>query len=360
LATSPTRRSSDLAGAGVEALAAGVAHHAEEVRIDEGLALEVEGEGPKVLRQFVDHTFEEAVLQVARGPGKGSQAAGALGAAQVAGGGGLDADADGKPLDARHLRPFRLAEAAPDAVGIARPAQRERTGPQAGIAEFGQHGRKVPVRGPGHSNLYGPRKARGDDLVAAMNHGSTRIITALISVYQFLPFGPTAPTGVAGRPDRPGAPHRNANAPYFPHLARPTRTSPPASMKSVLISLLLLCGLPVLAQHTVTGRVVDAATKEPLAFVPFVVEGTRTGTTSDIDGRFRLTVPQLPVTLRASYVGYVPAQVSIADGEPVTVLLEASNTELSAVEVKYTENPAHRIIRQVHERRKENDGMRQR
>src|SRR5690606_35939525 len=104
-------------------------------------------------RQFVDHTFEEAVLQVARGPGKGSQAAGALGAAQVAGGGGLDADADGKPLDARHLRPFRLTEAAPDAVGIARPAQRERTGPQAGIAEFGQHGRKVPVRGPGHSDL---------------------------------------------------------------------------------------------------------------------------------------------------------------------------------------------------------------
>lgn len=131
-------------------------------------------------------------------------------------------------------------------------------------------------------------------------------------------------------------------------------------MKPVLFSFLLLWGLPVLAQHTVSGRVVDAATKEPLAFVPFVVEGTRTGTTSDIDGRFHLTVPQLPVTLRASYVGYVPAQVSIADGGPVTVLLEASNTELSAVEVKYTENPAHRIIRQVFERRKENDGMRQR
>lgn len=129
-------------------------------------------------------------------------------------------------------------------------------------------------------------------------------------------------------------------------------------MKSVLFSLLLLCGLPAWAQHTVTGRVVDAATKEPLAFVPFVVEGTRTGTTSDIDGRFRLRVPQLPVTLRASYVGYEPARVSIADGEPVTVLLEASNTELGAVEVKYTENPAHRIIRRTYANRQENDGLR--
>ena len=131
-------------------------------------------------------------------------------------------------------------------------------------------------------------------------------------------------------------------------------------MRSFLFSLFLLGGFPLSAQQVVTGRVLDAATKEPLAFVPFVIEGTRNGTTSDIDGRFTLAVPQLPVTLRASYVGYQPAMVTVTDAEPVTVLLSASNTELNAVQVTYTENPAHRIIRRVYANRKVNDGMRRR
>lgn len=129
-------------------------------------------------------------------------------------------------------------------------------------------------------------------------------------------------------------------------------------MRSILFGLFLLGGLPLFAQTVVTGRVLDAATQEPLAFVPFVIKGTRTGTTSDIDGRFKLTVPTLPVTLRASYVGYEPALVTISSQEPVTVLLDASNTELKPVQITYKENPAHRIIRRVYANRKENDGLR--
>lgn len=129
-------------------------------------------------------------------------------------------------------------------------------------------------------------------------------------------------------------------------------------MRSFLFSLFLLTCLPTIAQQMVTGRVLDAATKEPLAFVPFLIEGTRTGTTSDIDGRFKLSVPQLPMALRASYVGYEPQSITIADGNPVTVLLHASNTQLNTVQVTHTENPAHRIIRRVYANRKENDGMR--
>ncbi|MBK9058676.1 MAG: carboxypeptidase-like regulatory domain-containing protein [Flavobacteriales bacterium] len=77
-------------------------------------------------------------------------------------------------------------------------------------------------------------------------------------------------------------------------------------IRSLVLCLALLGTLFASAQHVVTGRVLDAATREPLAFVPFVIEGTHIGTTSDIDGRFSLPVPQLPVTLRASYVGYDP------------------------------------------------------
>ncbi|MCC6839373.1 MAG: carboxypeptidase-like regulatory domain-containing protein [Flavobacteriales bacterium] len=131
-------------------------------------------------------------------------------------------------------------------------------------------------------------------------------------------------------------------------------------MRFLLYALFILVSIPALAQHRVTGRVLDAATKEPLAFVPFVIEGTRAGTTSDIDGRFTLNVPQLPVTLRASYVGYAPALATIANGQPVTVLLTSSTTELEAVRITYTESPANRIIRRAYANRKENDGLRSR
>lgn len=143
----------------------------------------------------------------------------------------------------------------------------------------------------------------------------------------------------------------------FPHLARPNGNR---CMRSLVLCVLLLSASTMSAQVVVSGRVLDAATKEPLAFVPFVVEGSRQGTTSDIDGRFTLNVPQLPVTLRASYVGYESARVAIADGLPVTVLLKSSTTELQAVRITYTESPANRIIRRAYANRKVNDGLRSR
>ncbi len=131
-------------------------------------------------------------------------------------------------------------------------------------------------------------------------------------------------------------------------------------MRTLLLGLALLGSLFATAQHVVSGRVFDAVTKEPLAFVPFVIEGSRVGTTSDIDGRFSLTVTHFPITLRASYVGYDPLMVPITDDRPIVVSLTASNTELQAVKVLPTENPAHRIIRRAYASRKENDGMRYR
>jgi flagellin-like hook-associated protein FlgL len=131
-------------------------------------------------------------------------------------------------------------------------------------------------------------------------------------------------------------------------------------MRQTLLCLFILVSSFAQAQQLITGRVLDATTKAPLAFVPFVIEGTHSGTTSDIDGKFSLAVQQLPVTLRASYVGYETAMVIFNDATPQTVQLTASNTELHAVEIAPTENPAHRIIRRVYANRKENDGMRYR
>lgn len=132
----------------------------------------------------------------------------------------------------------------------------------------------------------------------------------------------------------------------------------------MLSQLLRLClvvfPLVTNAQFTLQGRVVDDRTLEPLAFVHILPGAAREGTTSDIDGRFTLTLPEQPATLRFSYVGYALLEVPIVSSAPVIAQMHRSVVELAAVEIKATENPAHRIIKRCVASRKLNDGMRER
>lgn len=131
-------------------------------------------------------------------------------------------------------------------------------------------------------------------------------------------------------------------------------------MRSLCLYLLSFLSFIVQAQTQMTGRVVDSRTGEALAFVPTNVVGTREGTLSDIDGRFKLVAPELPVVLRFSYVGYETFELTVLDAKPLRVELVQKNTELKAVVVTGADNPAHRIIRRAYANRKENDGMRYR
>jgi hypothetical protein len=123
---------------------------------------------------------------------------------------------------------------------------------------------------------------------------------------------------------------------------------------------LALCPLASIAQVTIQGRVVDEATKEPLAFVHVLPVGMQQGATSDIDGRFTIHVAQLPMALRFSYVGYAPLEMPVTNAGPVLVGMRRNAVELKTVEILPTENPAHRIIDRCREGRKVNDGMRNR
>ena len=64
-------------------------------------------------------------------------------------------------------------------------------------------------------------------------------------------------------------------------------------------------------QETVVGTVVDVETEEALPGVNIVLQGTTTGTTTDVSGNFELTVPSLSDTLVISYVGYETQNVPI-------------------------------------------------
>ena len=62
-------------------------------------------------------------------------------------------------------------------------------------------------------------------------------------------------------------------------------------VKNVLLLALLLVSSVAFAQKKVTGVAVDGTTNEPLPFITIQVKGTTQGTTSDMDGKYEITVP---------------------------------------------------------------------
>lgn len=132
------------------------------------------------------------------------------------------------------------------------------------------------------------------------------------------------------------------------------------SVKSILFLLLLVaCGLGLAAQpaYKISGKVIDAETREPLAFVNIVQIGTRAGISTDIDGKFTLTSSRPIDAIMLTYVGYFPLQYSIPGGKKENLLLELlkKTIDLNEVIILPTINPAHRIIDSVLANRYQND-----
>src|SRR6185503_14221905 len=100
--------------------------------------------------------------------------------------------------------------------------------------------------------------------------------------------------------------------------------------KYLLFSLLaILVSSFTWAQQEVTGRVTDARDGSPLSGVSVFIKNTRTGTTTNQDGRFRLSAPANAV-LVFSFTGFTDKEVS-ASGEVLTVSLELAQKSLSEV-----------------------------
>ncbi|MCY7350177.1 MAG: carboxypeptidase regulatory-like domain-containing protein [Cytophagaceae bacterium] len=109
-----------------------------------------------------------------------------------------------------------------------------------------------------------------------------------------------------------------------------------------LLLWLLILG-PGMAQAqlttTLTGRITDAATGQPLPFASVYINTTTNGTTTDENGNYRLRqVPLGTVELAASYVGYLPARqtLRLTSDQPRTVnlALKASDLTLNDVTIK--------------------------
>jgi TonB-linked SusC/RagA family outer membrane protein len=103
-------------------------------------------------------------------------------------------------------------------------------------------------------------------------------------------------------------------------------------MKRLLIVLVaMMAGFAALAQTEVSGRVTDARDGSPLSNVTVTARGSRTGTSTDADGRFRISVPA-NATLVFSSIGFADKEVRVT-GATVTVTLDVAERNLQEVVV---------------------------
>ena len=94
----------------------------------------------------------------------------------------------------------------------------------------------------------------------------------------------------------------------------------------------LLLPLAMQAQNLVSGIVKDAATGEALIGVGVVVKGTTTGTTTDFDGHYSLSVPD-GSTLNFEYIGYASFSTPVDGRSTIDVNLSVDALFLDEVVV---------------------------
>jgi hypothetical protein len=128
----------------------------------------------------------------------------------------------------------------------------------------------------------------------------------------------------------------------------------------VFVFLISLVGELASAQKiTLTGKITDGNTKEPITYATIAVRGTSVGTHSDFDGNFRLNLIRIKDSVIISCIGYLPKSVFItnAPAQALNVQLQPSSQTLHEVRIgpKGYVNPAWAIMKEVIRHKAGND-----
>ena len=84
---------------------------------------------------------------------------------------------------------------------------------------------------------------------------------------------------------------------------------------------MLTIGIQAFAQNPVSGRVTDKS-GEPVVGAGVLIKGTTTGTTTDLDGNWKLANVKPGAVLEISSIGYATQQVAIGNAKQYNIALE--------------------------------------
>jgi hypothetical protein len=123
--------------------------------------------------------------------------------------------------------------------------------------------------------------------------------------------------------------------------------------------IILCCSEIAYSQNnntSISGKVIDSKTKEPLPFVTIVLENTSSGTVTDIYGNYKLITNATSYKITFSFVGYEPESKPIYPGKTQIVNTELIQSSIDLGEVtikpgksnyKNKGNPAVELINKV-------------
>ncbi|RSK41697.1 TonB-dependent receptor [Mangrovimonas spongiae] len=110
-------------------------------------------------------------------------------------------------------------------------------------------------------------------------------------------------------------------------------------MKSLFSLFLFFAGITLYAQTTVTGSVVDDSS-QPIPGANVIIEGTSSGTVTDFDGAFSITVDkEPPFTLQASSIGFESASEEVTSNNQTINFVLKEGTSLDEVVISASRTP---------------------
>lgn len=130
----------------------------------------------------------------------------------------------------------------------------------------------------------------------------------------------------------------------------------------ILLLVVAIVCIPTLAgaqKTTVTGRVIDAVTKEPLPFSPVMFVGTKSGAQTDLEGNYRIETYYSSDSLKVVVLGYAPQSKRVKQGVTSVVNFELSSASNETAEVVIRPddgpNPAIALMKKVLRNKKINN-----
>ncbi len=109
-------------------------------------------------------------------------------------------------------------------------------------------------------------------------------------------------------------------------------TSKNLNLRTLLVALILLVGTSMAAQVPIKGVVLEPS-GEPAIGASVIEKGTNSGTSTNLDGEFSLTVKSSNATLVVSYVGAETQTVALGGRTNVTIQLKDAGLNLDEVVV---------------------------
>ncbi len=127
------------------------------------------------------------------------------------------------------------------------------------------------------------------------------------------------------------------------------------------IALSIICltsSLFSYGQITITGKITDALTNEPVPFANITFKSTSIGSKSDLYGNYSIVTSKPSDTLIASFIGYIKVLQRVSKTKPAQIVnfsLRVDKVDLHEVVINSGENPAHILLRKIQANKDNND-----